>query len=148
MCCHPLQGIFPTQGWNSNLLCFLHQQVGSLPLAPPRKPNNTRVDCHALLQGIFPTQGSNPGLLHCRQILDCLSHQGSPWIQTIDIIPIISGIALLWALHMKVHCYAHVSVTSLAECLLETGLMLAGHRESSQYIHIGKLTERFFSPHD
>ena len=26
---------------------------------------------------IFPTQGSNPGLLHCRQILYQLSHQGS-----------------------------------------------------------------------
>ena len=39
---------------------------------------NTRVGCHALLQGIFPTQGSNPGLLHCRRILYCLSHQGSP----------------------------------------------------------------------
>ena len=33
-----------------------------------------------LLQGIFPTQGSNPGLLHCRQILYCLSHWGSPWM--------------------------------------------------------------------
>ena len=32
---------------------------------------------HSLLQGIFPTQGSNPGLLHCRQILYSLSHQGS-----------------------------------------------------------------------
>ena len=31
----------------------------------------------SLLQGIFPTQGSNPGLLHCRQILYHLSHQGS-----------------------------------------------------------------------
>ena len=39
---------------------------------------NTEVGCHFLLQGIFPTQGSNPGLLHCRQILYCLSHQGSP----------------------------------------------------------------------
>ena len=28
--------------------------------------------------GIFLTQGSNLGLLHCRQILYCLSHQGSP----------------------------------------------------------------------
>ena len=28
---------------------------------------------------IFPTQGSNSGLLHCRQILYHLSHQGSPW---------------------------------------------------------------------
>ena len=29
-------------------------------------------------RGIFPTQGSNLGLLHCRQILYHLSHQGSP----------------------------------------------------------------------
>ena len=36
--------------------------------------------CHSLLQGIFPTQGLNPGLLHCRQILYCLSHQGSPLV--------------------------------------------------------------------
>ena len=31
-----------------------------------------------LLQGLFLTQGSNPGLLYCRQILYCLSHQRSP----------------------------------------------------------------------
>ena len=37
------------------------------------------VDCHFLLQGIFPTQGSNLGLLHCRQTLYHLSHQGSPF---------------------------------------------------------------------
>ena len=35
------------------------------------------VDCHFLLQGIFPTQELNPGLLHCRQTLYRLSHQGS-----------------------------------------------------------------------
>ena len=34
--------------------------------------------CHFLLQGIFTTQGSNPGLLHYRQTLYHLSHQGSP----------------------------------------------------------------------
>ena len=33
--------------------------------------------CHFLLQGIFLTQGSNVGLLHCRQTLYRLSHQGS-----------------------------------------------------------------------
>ena len=33
--------------------------------------------CHFLLQGIFPTQGLNPGLLHHRQTLYCLSHQGN-----------------------------------------------------------------------
>ena len=29
---------------------------------------------------VFPTQGSNLGLLHCRQILYCLSHQGNSFI--------------------------------------------------------------------
>ena len=33
-----LQGIFPTQGLNPYLLCLLHWQAGSLPLAPPGKP--------------------------------------------------------------------------------------------------------------
>ena len=33
--------------------------------------------CHFLLQGIFLIQEFNPSLLHCRQILYCLSHQGS-----------------------------------------------------------------------
>ena len=33
-----------------------------------------RVGIYSLLQGIFPTQESNLDLLHCRQILYCLSH--------------------------------------------------------------------------
>ena len=37
-CCALLQGIFLTQGLNPLLLCLLHWQVGSLPLAPLRKP--------------------------------------------------------------------------------------------------------------
>ena len=41
---------------------------------------NTRVGNHPLLQGIFPTQGLNLGLLHFRQILYHLSHQGNPRI--------------------------------------------------------------------
>ena len=32
--------------------------------------------CHFPLPGIFPTQGLNPCLLHCRQILYHLRHQG------------------------------------------------------------------------
>ena len=35
---------------------------------------NTAVGCHSLLQGIFPIQGLNLDLLHCRQILNYLSH--------------------------------------------------------------------------
>ena len=38
------------------------------------------VGCHALFQGIFPIRGLNQGFLHCKQILYCLSHQGSPRI--------------------------------------------------------------------
>ena len=88
----------------SCLLCFLHWQVGSLPIAPPGKPKiwgesesfsvlsdslrshglyspwnspgqNTGVDNLSLLQRIFPTQGLNPGLRHCRWILYQLTTQ-------------------------------------------------------------------------
>ena len=38
---------------------------------------NTGVDSHSLLQGIFLTQ--NLSLLHCMQILYCLSHWGRPF---------------------------------------------------------------------
>ena len=54
-------GLYPTM-----LLC---------PWDFPGKSNG--VGCHFLLQRIFLTQGSNPGLLHCRQMLYRLSHQGS-----------------------------------------------------------------------
>ena len=56
-----LYGLYPTR-----LLC---------PWNSPSK--NSGVGCHSF-RGIFLTQGSNPGLPHCRQILYCLSHQGSP----------------------------------------------------------------------
>ena len=60
--------------------CLTLEHYGLLPamlLCPWDSPGkNTGVRCHLLLQGIFPTQGSTMGLLHCRQILHCLSHQG------------------------------------------------------------------------
>ena len=47
-------------------------------LSPWDSPGkNTGVDSHSLFWGTFPTQGLNLGLLHCRQILYCLSQQGS-----------------------------------------------------------------------
>ena len=52
---------------------------------------NAGVGCHALLQGIFPTPESNPGLLHCRWILYCLSHQGSPRILEWVAMPFSRG---------------------------------------------------------
>ena len=33
-----LRAIFPTKGLNSHILCLLHWQTDSLPLAPPGKP--------------------------------------------------------------------------------------------------------------
>ena len=50
----------------------------SLPSSTVHGIFQARMGCHFLLQGIFPIQGSNPGLLHCRQTLYHLSHQGSP----------------------------------------------------------------------
>ena len=42
-----LQGIFLlTQGWNSHLLLLLHQQVSSLPVAPPGKPKRAKWQAH------------------------------------------------------------------------------------------------------
>ena len=47
--------------------------------------------CHALPQGILPTQRSNSGLSHCRQILYCLSHQGSSYTVEVPSIPAYIG---------------------------------------------------------
>ena len=64
---------------------------------------NTGAGCHALLQVIFPTQGLNPVLLHCRQILYHLSHQGSP-----DISISIS-IYLSLSLYIYIHTMEYYS---------------------------------------
>ena len=57
-------------------------QMDSLPSETPGKPMNTGVGSLSILQGIFPIQGLNPDFpaFHCRQILYCLSQQGSPRI--------------------------------------------------------------------
>ena len=46
-----------------------------LPMDLPGK--NAGVGRHSLLQAMFLTQGSNLGLWPCKQILYCLSHQGT-----------------------------------------------------------------------
>jgi len=53
---------------------------------------NTGVGCHYLLQGIFLMQGSHPGLLHCRQILYCLSHQGRFFFRVRALLLRICGV--------------------------------------------------------
>ena len=66
-----------------------------------RSPTNAGVSSHYPFQGVLLTQGLNPGLLHCRQILYHLSHQGSPNIYTIEYIIYYSLILLSALKHMK-----------------------------------------------
>ena len=61
----------------SRVQLFVRPHGLSLPGSSVHGIFQAGVDCHFLLQVIFPTQGLNPGLLHCRQVLYCLSHQGS-----------------------------------------------------------------------
>ena len=68
-----LQGNFPTQ----------EIKPGSSALQADSLPTEIRGEgYHSLLQGIFLIQGSNLGLLHCRQDLYHLSHQGRPLYYT------------------------------------------------------------------
>ena len=52
-----LQGIFPAQGWNLYLLCLLHWQAGSLPLAPAGKPTEI------IAPHIYYVPGAEPNML-------------------------------------------------------------------------------------
>ena len=61
----------------STLLRFHGLQPARLLCPWDSSGASTRVGCHFLLQGLFLTQGSNLSLLHCRQILYHLSHQGN-----------------------------------------------------------------------
>ena len=73
--CHREVKVLVTQS------CLTLQPHGLQPtrlLCPWDSPGkNTGEGSHSLLQGIFLAQESNRGLLHCRQILYYLSHQGN-----------------------------------------------------------------------
>ena len=74
---------------------------------------NTGVGCHILLQGIFPTQESIWGLLHCRWILNQLSHKGSlrilpfpsPIIHTVKGFGIVSKAEI--DAFLELSCFFH-----------------------------------------
>ena len=84
------------------LTLWFHGLSPTRLLCPWNSPGkNTGIGCHALLQGIFPTQGSSPGLLHCGQILSCLSYLGSPKI----ISHSSSTLLLLFSLQSFVSIY-------------------------------------------
>ena len=71
--------------------------------------NRTGVGCHFLLQGTFLTQGSIPGLLHRRQTLLPLSHQGT----TIWLSNSTPG-HILWEKHnSKRHTHPNVRFSTI-----------------------------------
>ena len=72
-------------------------------LCPWNSPGkNTGMGCHSLHQGILLTQGSNLGLLHCRQIVYPLSHQGSPTYHGIFFINIFSQLLYFTSISKRI----------------------------------------------
>ena len=77
-----LLDFLPVNSFSASSECESHSVVSdSLQphglYSPWNSPSqNTGVGSLSLLQEIFPTQELNPGLLHCRWILNQLSHEG------------------------------------------------------------------------
>ena len=81
-CPHRVSGLVESENVSCTVVSDDSLQLHGLQptrlLCPWNSPGkNTGVGSHFLLQGIFSTQGPHLGLLHCRQILYHLSHQGS-----------------------------------------------------------------------
>ena len=98
-------------------------------LCPWDSPSkNTRVGSPSLLQGIFLTQGSNPGLLHCKHMLYCLSHQGSPnhyWVSPFKTTmtkkkqQLKKKIFPRNQINQTCHCHIQESVYDIRQALLQ-----------------------------
>ena len=70
--------LFKGEKWRLlvTLLCLILYEPMDCSLCSWNSPGkNTGVGSHSFPQKIFLTEGLNFGLLHCRQILYCLSHQ-------------------------------------------------------------------------
>ena len=113
-CCHvqegpcvplPPPGIFPTQRSNPSLLCLLHEQVGSLPLAPPGKPcrpSDPRWVRRRLCRGHRSTRCWCPGGMGWGSLWEAAPGQdaGMPTEEGVCTVPVrvAVGLALLCAL--------------------------------------------------
>ena len=131
----------PHELWPTRLLC---------PWDSPGKIAG--VGCHALLQGIFPTQGSNPGLLHCRQILHCLSHQGSPSVEGGGVPAMLCGKTQLASADREGGGFTRQGTQAASGSWKGQGsrLSLGGSRKDTALQHLGfnpmKLTLDFWPP--
>ena len=80
--CHALLwGNFPTQRWNSHLLCLLHWQEDSLPLAPPTNILPKKIQANFLANLILFVSGAQIKLAHwvCNIIERTEFHILKPW---------------------------------------------------------------------
>ena len=77
----PFQGIFLTQGSNSSLLCLLHWQSGSLPLAPPGKPLNGKTLLKAVRNISFENVSAF-GILGINSLYCSFSFSSYEWLIT------------------------------------------------------------------
>ena len=73
---------------SESVSCLVVSDCDSMDCSPPGSSDhgdssgkNTGVDSLSLLQKIFLIHRSNLGLFNCREILYCLSQQGSPKIE-------------------------------------------------------------------
>ena len=62
---------------------------------------DTGVDCHSFLQGIFLSRRSNPGLLHCRQILSCLSYREALQFNSVQSLSRVQLFATPWTVALQ-----------------------------------------------
>ena len=90
-------------------------QADSLPAEQQEKPKNTGVGVGSVsfFQWIFPIEELNQGLLHYRQILYHLSHQGSPYVNLYLSIylSICLSIYLSVSLSVLLSIYPHLYLT-------------------------------------
>ena len=92
---------------------------------------STGVGCHFLLHGIFPTQESNPGFPHCRQMLYCLSYQGS---QNCSICgDAVSNIYIYIYIYIYTHTYIYAYVCSWTVDIYTCSHLKLGFLESKCY---------------
>ena len=94
-----------------------------------------------LLQGIFPTQRLNPGLPHCRQILYCLSHQGSLINHSVQFssVQLLSRVRLFktpWIeLQIKTTMGCQLTHIRRAIIMMDNNSNNNGRESEKEYIH-------------
>ena len=111
---------------------------------------NFGVGCHFLLQGIFLTQGLNPGLLHCRQLLYNLTHQGSPshlHPQTLDKwhCQVACPFSISTLLRRSLSCPFVNSFCGLGGCL-SVFVLICLMTEVEKSFHLHMLSDYLFLP--